>query len=175
MLSNTAFLVGFMGSGKSSILDILKLNPEINTIDLDEIVLQESEHHVENIQDLFNKYGEEYFRNLEKKTSLLEIKKTESVISLGGGAFMNKEIRSMVLNTCCSFWLDLKIKTIEDRIKNTNKRPLLNKKNLRFSLNEIYNNRKDIYNLANHKIDCNKITLVDVVDKIINLYANKRN
>ena len=88
---------------------------------------------------------------------------------------MNKEIRSIVLNTCCSFWLDLKIKTIEDRIKNSNKRPLLNKKNLRFSLNEIYNNRKDIYNLANHKIDCNKITLVDVVDKIINLYANKRN
>ena len=42
MSSNTAFLVGFMGSGKSSILNILKLNTEIQTIDLDDIVLSES-------------------------------------------------------------------------------------------------------------------------------------
>ena len=46
MSNNTAFLVGFMGSGKSSILDILKLNTEINTIDLDDIVLEESEDHI---------------------------------------------------------------------------------------------------------------------------------
>ena len=161
-----------MGVGKSTIGKSLSKKLNMNFIDIDKLI-EKNENST--IPKIFEENGEEYFRNLEKKTSLLEIKKTESVISLGGGAFMNKEIRSMVLNTCCSFWLDLKIKTIEDRIKNSNKRPLLNKKNLRFSLNEIYNNRKDIYNLANHKIDCNKITLVDVVDKIINLYANKRN
>lgn len=161
-----------MGVGKSTIGKSLSKKLNMNFIDIDKLI-EKNENST--IPKIFEENGEEYFRNLEKKISLLEIKKTESVISLGGGAFMNKEIRSIVLNTCCSFWLDLKIKTIEDRIKNSNKRPLLNKKNLRFSLNEIYNNRKDIYNLANHKIDCNKITLVDVVDKIINLYANKRN
>jgi len=161
-----------MGVGKSTVGKSLSKKLNMNFIDIDKLI-EKNENST--IPKIFEENGEEYFRNLEKKISLLEIKKTESVISLGGGAFMNKEIRSIVLNTCCSFWLDLKIKTIEDRIKNSNKRPLLNKKNLRFSLNEIYNNRKDIYNLANHKIDCNKITLVDVVDKIINLYANKRN
>lgn len=161
-----------MGVGKSTIGKSLSKKLNMNFIDIDKLI-EKNENST--IPKIFEENGEEYFRNLEKKISLLEIKKTESVISLGGGAFMNKEIRSIVLNTCCSFWLDLKIKTIEDRIKNSNKRPLLNKKNLRFSLNEIYNNRKDIYNLANHKIDCNKITLVDVVNKIINLYANKRN
>ena len=161
-----------MGVGKSTIGKSLSKKLNMNFIDIDKLI-EKNENST--IPKIFEENGEEYFRNLEKKISLLEVKKTESVISLGGGAFMNKEIRSIVLNTCCSFWLDLKIKTIEDRIKNSNKRPLLNKKNLRFSLNEIYNNRKDIYNLANHKIDCNKITLVDVVDKIINLYANKRN
>ena len=161
-----------MGVGKSTIGKSLSKKLNMNFIDIDKLI-EKNENST--IPKIFEENGEEYFRNLEKKISLLEIKKTESVISLGGGAFMNKEIRSIVLNTCCSFWLDLKIKTIEDRIKNSNKRPLLNKKNLRFSLNEIYNNRKDIYNLANHKIDCNKITLVDVVEKIIDLYENKTN
>jgi shikimate kinase len=171
-LKKNLILTGMMGVGKSTIGKSLSKKLNMNFIDIDKLI-EKNENST--IPKIFEENGEEYFRNLEKKISLLEIKKTESVISLGGGAFMNKEIRSIVLNTCCSFWLDLKIKTIEDRIKNSNKRPLLNKKNLRFSLNEIYNNRKDIYNLANHKIDCNKITLVDVVDKIINLYANKRN
>jgi shikimate kinase len=171
-LKKNLILTGMMGVGKSTIGKSLSKKLNMNFIDIDKLI-EKNENST--IPKIFEENGEEYFRNLEKKISLLEIKKTESVISLGGGAFMNKEIRSIVLNTCCSFWLDLKIKTIEDRIKNSNKRPLLNKKNLRFSLNEIYNNRKDIYNLANHKIDCNKITLVDVVNKIINLYANKRN
>ena len=171
-MKKNLILTGMMGVGKSTIGKSLSKKLNMNFIDIDKLI-EKNENST--IPKIFEENGEEYFRNLEKKISLLEVKKTESVISLGGGAFMNKEIRSIVLNTCCSFWLDLKIKTIEDRIKNTNKRPLLNKKNLRFSLNEIYNNRKDIYNLANHKIDCNKITLVDVVDKIINLYANKRN
>ncbi|MBA1339487.1 MAG: shikimate kinase/shikimate kinase / 3-dehydroquinate synthase [Pelagibacterales bacterium] len=171
-MKKNLILTGMMGVGKSTIGKSLSKKLNMNFIDIDKLI-EKNENST--IPKIFEENGEEYFRNLEKKISLLEIKKTESVISLGGGAFMNKEIRSIVLNTCCSFWLDLKIKTIEDRIKNSNKRPLLNKKNLRFSLNEIYNNRKDIYNLANHKIDCNKITLVDVVDKIINLYANKRN
>ena len=171
-MKKNLILTGMMGVGKSTIGKSLSKKLNMNFIDIDKLI-EKNENST--IPKIFEENGEEYFRNLEKKISLLEIKKTESVISLGGGAFMNKEIRSIVLNTCCSFWLDLKIKTIEDRIKNSNKRPLLNKKNLRFSLNEIYNNRKDIYNLANHKIDCNKITLVDVVNKIINLYANKRN
>ena len=171
-MKKNLILTGMMGVGKSTIGKSLSKKLNMNFIDIDKLI-EKNENST--IPKIFEENGEEYFRNLEKKISLLAIKKTESVISLGGGAFMNKEIRSIVLNTCCSFWLDLKIKTIEDRIKNSNKRPLLNKKNLRFSLNEIYNNRKDIYNLANHKIDCNKITLVDVVNKIINLYANKRN
>jgi len=150
-LKKNLILTGMMGVGKSTVGKSLSKKLNMNFIDIDKLI-EKNENST--IPKIFEENGEEYFRNLEKKISLLEIKKTESVISLGGGAFMNKEIRSIVLNTCCSFWLDLKIKTIEDRIKNSNKRPLLNKKNLRFSLNEIYNNRKDIYNLANHKIDC---------------------
>lgn len=161
-----------MGVGKSTIGKSLSKKLNMNFIDIDKII---EKNQNTTILKIFEEKGEKYFRDLEKQTSLLELKKKDSVISLGGGAFMNKEIRTEALNTSCSFWLDLKIKTIKERIKNSNKRPLLNKKNLTISLNEIYNNRKDIYNLANHKIDCNKITLVDVVEKIIDLYENKTN
>ena len=56
-----------MGSGKSSILNILKLNTEIHTIDLDDIVLKESKDDLESIEQLFEKHGEEYFRDCEVK------------------------------------------------------------------------------------------------------------
>ena len=171
-MKKNLILTGMMGVGKSTIGKALSKKLNMNFIDIDKLI-EKNENTP--IFKIFEKKGEKYFRDLEKQTTLKELKKKDSVISLGGGAFMNKEIRSLVLNTACSFWLDLKIKTIEERIKNSNKRPLLNKKNLRFSLNEIYNSRKDVYNLSNHKIDCNEFSLTDIVKSIINLYENKRN
>ncbi len=171
-MKKNLILTGMMGVGKSTIGKALSKKLNMNFVDIDKLI-EKNENTP--IFKIFEKKGEKYFRDLEKQTTLKELKKKDSVISLGGGAFMNKEIRSLVLNTACSFWLDLKIKTIEERIKNSNKRPLLNKKNLRFSLNEIYNSRKDVYNLANHKIDCNEFSLTDIVKSIINLYENKRN
>ena len=67
MSSNTAFIVGFMGSGKSSVLDLIKKNTEINTIDLDQAVLEDNTTGVESVEELFNRYGEEYFRIHEVK------------------------------------------------------------------------------------------------------------
>ena len=95
-----------------------------------------------------------------------------SVISLGGGAFINSKIRELVLKKCISFWLDLHPKLIEKRVKSSKRRPLLNNNNLRETLEKIYYERKEIYNLANFKIDCNKIELDQIVSKIINLYDN---
>jgi shikimate kinase len=104
MSNNTAFLVGFMGSGKSSILDILKLNTEINTIDLDDIVLEESEDHIESIEDLFSKYGEEYFRNCEVKAFQKVYQNSNTILSLGGGSMISKPIKSAVLKSDYSFY-----------------------------------------------------------------------
>ena len=73
------------------------------------------------------------------------------------------------------FWLDLQPEIIEKRVKNSKRRPLLNKTNLRETLKKIYNDRKEIYNLANFKIDCNKIELEQIVNKIVNFYANFKN
>ena len=128
------------------------------------------------VNEIFTKKGEDYFRNLEERIGIEEIKKNDSVISLGGGAFINSKIRQFVLKECVSFWLDLQPEIIEKkRVKNSKRRPLLNKTNLRETLKKIYNDRKEIYNLANFKIDCNKIELEQIVNKIVNFYANFKN
>ena len=97
MSNKTAFLAGFMGSGKSSVLNILKLNTEIHTFDLDDIVLSESKDDIESIEQLFEKYGEEYFRDCELKAFQKIYQNSNTVVSLGGGSMISKPIKSAVL------------------------------------------------------------------------------
>ena len=85
---------------------------------------------------------------------------------------MNSTIRKTILLNCKSFWLDLDTKLIEKRIIKSKKRPLLNDKNLKQTLEKIYNDRKDIYATANYRIICDKLNKNLITNKIIKLYAN---
>ena len=80
------------------------------------------------IWEIFKNKGEDFFRLEEEKEILECLKKNKTVIALGGGAFMNKNIRYLILKNSLSFWLDLNIKTITKRVKWNKKRPLLNQK-----------------------------------------------
>ena len=165
-------LTGMMGVGKSTVGKAVANKLSMQFIDIDKII--EKKENL-SVHDIFEEKGEVYFRDLEKKTTVDESKKTNAVISLGGGAFVNSEIRRLVIKTCVSFWLDLHPKLIEKRVKNSKKRPLLNNNNLTETLEKIYYERKKIYSLANFKIDCNKMKLDLIVNKIINLYVNFKN
>ena len=161
-----------MGVGKSTVGKAVADKLSMQFIDVDKIIEKKENLSIHNI---FKEKGEVYFRDLEKKTTVDESKKTNAVISLGGGAFVDSEIRQLVIKTCISFWLDLHPKLIEKRVKNSKKRPLLNNNNLKETLEKIYYERKEIYSLANFKIDCNKMKLDLIVNKIINLYVNFKN
>ena len=159
-----------MGVGKSSIGQSLAKKLEMTFIDVDKIIESEES---DSIQDIFKKKGENYFRMLEQRITTNQIKSTNSVIALGGGAFINDEIRKTVLKNCISFWLDLSTDFLLLRITEYKKRPLLNKPNLKETLEKIYQERKSIYALANFKINCNKISKVELVEKIATLYVSK--
>ena len=163
-------LTGMMGVGKSSIGQSLAKKLEMTFIDVDKIIESEES---DSIQDIFKKKGENYFRMLEQRITTNQIKSTNSVIALGGGAFINDEIRKTVLKNCISFWLDLSTDFLLLRITEYKKRPLLNKPNLKETLEKIYQERKSIYALANFKINCNKISKVELVEKIATLYVSK--
>jgi len=118
----------------------------------------------------FKKKGEKFFRMEEEKQILKLLKKDNHIIALGGGAFMNKILRDNILKNAVSIWLDVPIEILNSRIKKNLKRPLLDKKNNQSKLEKLYKERKNIYKLANYKIDCEKLNKKDIAKKIITFY-----
>ena len=126
------------------------------------------------IWKIFENRGESFFRIEEEKEVLECLKKNKIVLALGGGAFMNKNIRDLILKNCLSFWLDLNLKTITRRVKWNKKRPLLNQQKAEEIIKELYSKRKNIYKLAKYKINCNKMTKGEIAEKIIFYYENHK-
>ena len=118
---NLVFL-GMMGSGKSSIGSLVAKKLQLNFIDIDNEI--ETELGV-SIKKIFETKGEDYFRKFEEKITLKKLKSNSEVISLGGGAFTNKNIRKEVLKNHLSFWLNWRDEILVNRIKNSKKRPLV--------------------------------------------------
>ena len=162
-------LTGMMGVGKSTIGKILSKRLSMQFVDIDKVIEKKLDL---SIKRIFEIKGETFFRKLEETITIQEIKKKKVIISLGGGAFMNPKIRNYALSNSETFWLDLSLETLEKRLINSKKRPLLNTLNVKETLDKIYIERIKIYALANYRIDCNKLNSNKIVDKIITLYAN---
>ena len=171
-MKKNLLLTGMMGVGKSTLGKKLAKKLKLKFIDIDQIIEKKEK---KTIKEIFEEKGEGYFRKIEKKISLEELKKSNSVIALGGGAFMDSSIRKEAKNLSISFWLDLRVETLLTRLKNIKKRPLLNQDKLEESINKIYSERKKIYNKSNFKIKCNLMNTSQIVNKIIKLYENSEN
>ena len=156
-----------MGVGKSSLGKIVAKKLDLEFVDTD---LNIEKKYSMKILKIFENKGEKFFRLEEEKEVLECLKKNKTVIALGGGAFMNKNIRDSILKNSLSFWLDLNLKIINKRIKWNNKRPLLKQKNSEEIIKKLYSVRKNIYKLANHRIDCNNLSKENIAKKIITFY-----
>ena len=162
-------LTGMMGVGKSTIGKAISKQLSMQFVDIDRIIEKKLKL---TVQKIFKQKGEAFFRELEEKVTLHEIKKENRVISLGGGAFMNTKIRECVILDTKSFWLYLDINLLEKRLINSKKRPLLVNSNIKIDLEKLYKERMNTYSLANYKIDCNNLTANLIIKKIITLYEN---
>ena len=164
---NLVFL-GMMGSGKSSIGLLVAKKLKLNFIDID--------NEIENIlgttiKKIFDEKGEDYFRKFEEKITLKKLKLSSVVISLGGGAFLSKNIRKEVIKNHLSFWLNWNDKILLNRIKKSKKRPLA----INSSENEIIElikKRSHTYSKASYEIKCDNLTKNEIVDKIIEIYES---
>ena len=160
-------LLGMMGVGKTTVGKIVAKKQGLGFIDTDRNI---EENCSMKISKIFETKGEKFFRNEERKEVLQSLKKNNCVIALGGGAFINEDIRNDVLKNAISIWLDIDLKTLNKRIKWNKNRPLLNKENNQEKINKLYSERKNIYKLANHKINCNNLNIENIVKKIIIFY-----
>tara|TARA_B100001063_G_C16513442_1_gene428036 strand:- start:203 stop:715 length:513 start_codon:yes stop_codon:yes gene_type:complete len=162
---NLVFL-GMMGSGKTSIGLIVSKKLKLDFIDIDHEI--EKELGIK-IPEIFDTKGEMFFRNIEEKITLKMLKRNNAVISLGGGAFLNKNIKNEVLKNHLSFWLKWNTKTLINRIKNNKKRPIANKLKVN-ELIELIKKRSYIYSKALYKITCENFTKTEIATKIIDIY-----
>ena len=162
---NIVFL-GMMGSGKTSIGELVSKRLNLNFFDIDQHIENESKM---KISEIFSSQGEEFFRELEEKKTLNLLKKKNSVIALGGGAFLNQKIREDVLKNHLSFWLDLSSEIIINRIKNSSKRPIA-AQSTKSELVNLIKKRSNIYSKAMYKVDCDGLTKKEIVDKVIKIY-----
>ncbi len=159
---NLVFL-GMMGSGKSSIGLIVSKKLNLNFIDVD---LEIEKIEGMKISEIFNKRGENYFREIEEKTTLKVLKGKNNIISLGGGAFLNKNIQKEVLRNHISFWLNWETNTLINRIKNNKKRPIANNSSVN-ELTKLIKKRSLIYSKALYKINCENFTKNEIAEKIL--------
>ena len=162
---NLVFL-GMMGSGKSSIGNLVSKKLDLPFIDIDNLIVENAGM---SISEIFEKKGEVYFRNLEEKITLKTLKKIKVVISLGGGGFINAKIRKEILANHFSFWLNWDESILIRRIKGSKKRPLAFKSTDQ-EIRAIIKNRSKIYSNAQFKINCNNLTKTEIVKKIIKIY-----
>ena len=160
-------LLGMMAVGKTTIAKIVAKKLKLEFIDIDTCIEKEN---LMKIKEIFEKKGENFFRSEEEKEVLKSLKKNNCVIALGGGAFINNTIRANVLKNAISVWLDINIKILTKRIKWNQKRPLVKKNDSEKTIREIYEKRKKIYKLANHKISGDKLSRENIAKKIVDLY-----
>ena len=162
---NLVFL-GMMGSGKSSIGNLVSKKLNLPFIDIDSLIVQNTGM---SISEIFEKKGEVYFRNLEEKITLKCLKKIKSVVSLGGGGFINTKIRKEILTNHFSFWLNWDDSILIRRIKGSKQRPLVFKSTDQ-EIRTIIKDRSRIYSSAQFKINCNKLTKTKIVKEVIKIY-----
>lgn len=162
-------LIGFMGSGKTTIGRLLAKALDMKYVDIDREIVR-----IENrpITEIFEKEGESYFRALERKIIAKESKDNNIVIATGGGAIIDNENIKSLKETSFVVYLSCSIDCIYERVKDKTHRPLLNVENKYETIVELYNKRRILYKIScdfSVDIDINT-NMYDTVDKIKQKY-----
>jgi len=166
-------LVGMMGAGKTTTGFGLAQRLNIKFIDSDrEIEKREGKK----ITDIFNKMGEENFRILEKKVidDILDSQKPQ-VLSIGGNAFDNENIRKKIKEKAISVFLEVELEVLIERVMRRQTRPLLELGNKREIMVDLYNKKIDVYRKSDISIDTtylNRDTSINVIIKSVVDYIN---
>jgi len=139
-------LVGMMGVGKTSIGKRLAARLGMDFVDADEEIERAAGM---SIAEIFEKFGEPYFRDGERRVIARLIEGAPKIIATGGGAFINDETRALILDQTLSIWLDADIKILAERVSRRNHRPLLTGRDPVQVLTELGKIRNPIYATAN--------------------------
>jgi shikimate kinase len=135
-------LVGLMGAGKSTVGRRLALRLRLPFVDADAEIETAAGM---TIADIFERFGEPYFRDGERRVIARLIDGTPKVIATGGGAFVNEETRALILKSATAIWLDADPAVLAERVQRRDTRPLLRGRDPHVVLSELAAVRNPLY------------------------------
>ena len=171
---NNIYLIGMMGSWKSTVGQKLALNQTMKFVDTDNAIEKIMSM---KISEIYNEFGEEKFREMESSYFIEKSKQTGFIFSTGGGIILGKKNRNILKSNGICFLLEASPKILANRIKNIKKRPLLNSnEDIEKQLIKIWNKRKDLYNsTAHYTINTEKIKPNEIVLQILKILTFNEN
>ena len=158
-------LIGMMATGKSAIGRILAKSLNRNFYDIDQNI--EDRYHMK-IYEIFEKYGEEKFRDIEHEEIKKIDLKSNNIISTGGGAFTFKRNYSILNKIGLTIWLNTNKNTIIERLKkNINNRPLLKDVEIETYVSSLLLKRIPLYSKANLTITSKNYSKIEMKKKVL--------
>ena len=174
-LEKNIFLVGFMGSGKTSLGRALSEILEIDFFDTDELITRMQKM---SIADIFSRYGEKFFRDRESEVLefLGQKEPGTCIISTGGGAVMREKNWMAFNENGTVIYLDITVEEVYRRLKKTEDRPIikpiLKLENPLEKIEELLKERKPYYARADIIVDATGKSPQKIAAEVINVLGN---
>jgi shikimate kinase len=163
-------LVGLMGAGKTCIGMRLAKKLGMEFVDADAEIESAADC---TIEEIFERYGEQAFRDGERRVIARLLEEKPRVLATGGGAFMNTETRDNVRRSGISIWLKADLDVLLQRVSRRNNRPLLKKGNRRETLARLIEERYPSYETADITIETGNESPDATVDRVMSALAER--
>jgi len=165
-VKNNIYLVGFMGSGKSTVGRELARFLGRQFVDMDNLIEKKLGL---TVNEIFATQGEEFFRAEEKKIALTLAGTTNKVVATGGGTLLDLEVAEALKKSGLVICLFAGKDNLLERLKRTDKRPALSGGDIDEKVNNLLKRRAEIYEKFNIRVDTTNLTPQEAARKIISL------
>lgn len=163
-LDRPVTLVGLMGAGKSTVGRRLAALLGKGFVDADTAIEDAAQM---SIAEMFENFGEDYFRDGERRVIARLIEEEHGVIATGGGAFVNDETRALLLEKSLAVWIDCDIDTLVERTGRKNTRPLLRNGDPHEILSRLHKERAPHYGQAQIRVQSGEGSHMATVNRIL--------
>jgi len=164
-------LTGFMGAGKSAVGRRLAERLGMSMVDTDDIIEKEAGMR---ITEIFQRFGEERFRELEREVVKKVSRLDNHVIITGGGVVLNKENMADLRRKGVIIHLHADPEVIYNRVRGESHRPLLQVKDSMKRIRELLEYRAPFYADNDMEVDTTSLTVEEAVDEIVKRIEGKR-
>lgn len=163
-LDRPLVLVGLMGVGKSTVGRRLANALQREFQDADEAIEEAAQR---SISEIFEEFGEAYFRDGERRVIARLVEEGVGVIATGGGAFVDDETRALILEKAIAIWIDADLETLVERTGRRNTRPLLRNGDPAEILGRLLEERRPHYSQAQIRVVSSEGPHMRTVDAIL--------